>query len=166
MKSDKNTCYYCDKPIVHYKAATHANGLYGNKRTKEHIIPRSKGGTNNSINIIWACEKCNSRRSSISIEDYYKSMCRTKEERKRVAELIEYINYHAGALYVSRKETHQRIDILIQEKALVKQAIKLLPVNDFYQFANKLQKKFPHAYSLVEPHMWRWIYDNLVCKEL
>ncbi|MFZ4103760.1 MAG: HNH endonuclease [Sediminibacterium sp.] len=45
------------------------------KRTKEHIIPKSKGGKNNLHNLIYACFECNSFRGN---KDY--------------AELSEFIN--------------------------------------------------------------------------
>lgn len=34
------------------------------------------------------------------------------------------------------------------------------------QFTSKLQKKFPYAYSLVPDYMWKWIFNNLIQKEI
>lgn len=37
---------------------------------------------------------------------------------------------------------------------------------DEQNFINKLQKKFPHAYSFVPDYMWIWIFRNLINKQL
>jgi 5-methylcytosine-specific restriction endonuclease McrA len=42
----KNRCYYCHKKM-------------GNQRTIEHIIPLSRGGSNDISNIVLACRYCN-----------------------------------------------------------------------------------------------------------
>jgi hypothetical protein len=43
LKRDQNTCYYC--------------GQYAD--TCEHLIERSKGGTDSMDNLVAACKKCN-----------------------------------------------------------------------------------------------------------
>lgn len=35
--------------------------------TKEHLLPRSRGGSNSQVNIAWACSRCNSLRKSTPI---------------------------------------------------------------------------------------------------
>lgn len=45
-KRQKNKCYYCNKKM-------------GIKRTIEHIIPLSRGGSNDMSNIVLACSHCN-----------------------------------------------------------------------------------------------------------
>lgn len=39
--------------------------------TLEHLVPRSKGGTDSFENCVMACSRCNSNRDIIPIEDYY-----------------------------------------------------------------------------------------------
>lgn len=45
------TCDYCNREIP-FKLAT-----------KDHVIPRSKGGSNYDSNIVLACKKCNNRKA-------------------------------------------------------------------------------------------------------
>lgn len=49
--------------------ATHLRGK-SNSATVEHIIPRSKGGTDDMDNLAMACERCNTRRGCRSVEDF------------------------------------------------------------------------------------------------
>jgi hypothetical protein len=39
-------------------------------RTKEHIVPKSKGGKNNLYNLVYACIECNSLRSNKEYSDF------------------------------------------------------------------------------------------------
>ncbi|MCC7162453.1 MAG: HNH endonuclease [Anaerolineae bacterium] len=36
----------------------------------EHVEPHSKGGTNDAINSVTACNKCNGRKSNHSVKDH------------------------------------------------------------------------------------------------
>lgn len=47
-----STCQYCKKEIP-YKFAT-----------KDHVVPKSKGGTNFDSNIVLSCKKCNNKKAS------------------------------------------------------------------------------------------------------
>ena len=45
-------CYYCQKSLI------------GIRTNVEHIVPRSKGGTNDPKNLVLACWKCNKSKGS------------------------------------------------------------------------------------------------------
>jgi 5-methylcytosine-specific restriction endonuclease McrA len=45
-------CQYCNKEVK-YSAAT-----------KDHVVPRSKGGVNYDFNIVLACKRCNNRKAA------------------------------------------------------------------------------------------------------
>jgi HNH endonuclease len=60
------TCCYCKCPI-----------LYTSKLTKEHLIPRSRGGNNKPANIRDCCDSCNQDRQNRS----YAEWIRRLEER-------------------------------------------------------------------------------------
>ena len=47
------TCQYCLKPVKYSNA------------TREHVIPKAIGGTNDDFNIVLACRKCNSTKADI-----------------------------------------------------------------------------------------------------
>lgn len=48
-------CCYCEREFSKYPGA---------HRTREHIIPLSKGGNHHTSNIRWACSRCNSSKSN------------------------------------------------------------------------------------------------------
>jgi hypothetical protein len=51
-------CFYCGKPLSRRRA------------TKDHIIPRSKGGSDSQRNIVDACRKCNTEKGNLLLEEY------------------------------------------------------------------------------------------------
>lgn len=66
MKCHKliNICWYC--------------GGYGT--SKDHVTPRSKGGSNKKENIVIACTSCNSSKGSLLLEEFRN----VKELRKAI----------------------------------------------------------------------------------
>ena len=58
------TCYYCGDRVDRKLPETHPK-----KRTRDHIIPASKGGGNGS-NLVPACRECNLKKRSMTIEEY------------------------------------------------------------------------------------------------
>jgi len=50
FKRDRNICAYC--------GTEHTNSIL----TRDHIIPTSRGGANNWMNVVTACKPCNSRK--------------------------------------------------------------------------------------------------------
>lgn len=52
-------CCYCNRKL---------NARF--KKTKEHIIPRSKGGTDDKFNIAYACFDCNNMRGNMDLVDF------------------------------------------------------------------------------------------------
>lgn len=54
-----NICYYCNKEII-------------GKKTIDHKIPVSKGGTNDKENLVLCCVHCNSQKGNKTEEEYKK----------------------------------------------------------------------------------------------
>lgn len=50
-------CYYCDCDITEIKAI-------------EHLIPVSRGGNNNWINLVYSCKKCNSKKHNKTLAEF------------------------------------------------------------------------------------------------
>lgn len=62
------------------------------KISKEHIIPRSKGGTNDKINLIYACIECNQLRQNMSFKDF-RNMIDNLLKNNRTLKIRSYTRY-------------------------------------------------------------------------
>ena len=58
----KFQCYYCREYL---------NDL---NRTKDHVIPKSKGGKLSKDNKVFACKKCNRSKADLSIEEWIEKL--------------------------------------------------------------------------------------------
>lgn len=54
-KRDGYKCHYCGCAV--FKAR--GDNQFNNTATVDHVIPRSKGGTNHASNLVTACRRCN-----------------------------------------------------------------------------------------------------------
>lgn len=57
-------CFHCQQPMLMASAQKKKSGQYNLGWTREHVIPRSKGGKSNRNNIVLAHMKCNSARGN------------------------------------------------------------------------------------------------------
>ena len=53
LRRDEHTCGYCNKK------------LSSTTGTVDHIMPQSKGGKNNWLNVVAACKDCNNKKDSL-----------------------------------------------------------------------------------------------------
>lgn len=51
-------CPYCMKEF------------YLKNATIDHLVPRSRGGTSEPYNLVWACKRCNNEKGSLTPEEY------------------------------------------------------------------------------------------------
>jgi len=65
------TCFYCDIP------------LRGIKQNVEHIVPRSKGGTNAKSNLVLACWQCNEKKRANLVPAAQLKAHRIRNKKKR-----------------------------------------------------------------------------------
>lgn len=63
-KKSKPVCYFCKETIPKKKT------------TVEHLLPRSRGGTNEESNLAIACAPCNSDKDNMTVQEYeiYKNL--------------------------------------------------------------------------------------------
>jgi len=61
------TCFYCERPMG--AASVGGKVLL---RTKDHIIPRSKGGHSGKTNILYCCHMCNGAKSNLTPDEFAK----------------------------------------------------------------------------------------------
>ncbi len=54
-KVSSKRCWYCGK---------------AGKMTRDHVVPKSKGGTSRHNNILPACYDCNQEKKNLSLEEY------------------------------------------------------------------------------------------------
>ena len=55
---DRNVCAYCGD---HFPNSNHLS--------RDHIMPKSKGGTNSWMNVVTACKDCNSKKSDKTLKE-------------------------------------------------------------------------------------------------
>lgn len=76
----KNQCAYCGT---------------NEKLTIDHIVPRSRGGLDESKNVLCSCEQCNHSKGFSDWDDWYKSQYFFEESRyKKIKEWMHSDNKH------------------------------------------------------------------------
>lgn len=66
------------------------------KRTLGHVVPRSKGGSNDLSNLVFACQPCNSEKRNMSLESYRLHVQTTRQQERVVfyGETVERSSGH------------------------------------------------------------------------
>jgi 5-methylcytosine-specific restriction endonuclease McrA len=64
-------CYFCDRPM-RYRPSGYTHGKDG---TLDHLIPRSKGGSNKMENLVLACCVCNNLKSNALVYKLKENAC-------------------------------------------------------------------------------------------
>ena len=55
---DRNVCAYCGKHFQNY-----------HNLSRDHILPKSKGGTNTWMNVVTACKNCNQKKGNKTLKE-------------------------------------------------------------------------------------------------
>ena len=61
-------CHYCGHAIARVRAARKKTGV--RKSTIDHVVPKSKGGSNGNENLVAACASCNRKKGGRPIEEF------------------------------------------------------------------------------------------------
>lgn len=78
---DKNTCQYCGKTLP------------TNELNIDHVIPKSKGGTNSWTNLVCSCLKCNRKKADMLLEDAHMKLLKRPVEPMHSANLEIHVKH-------------------------------------------------------------------------
>ena len=71
-------CYYCGRLLKTYDKNPD-NGGWGDSATRDHVVPKSKGGTGSRGNLVHCCWTCNQRKGSRSHDEYLDDLLASDE---------------------------------------------------------------------------------------
>lgn len=87
LNFNSTRCFYCERKFD--------NKI---KKTKEHIIPKSKGGNNNLNNLVYACIECNELRGNMEFYEFKDYLQNIINKNKS----IKIKNYSLNRLDISK----------------------------------------------------------------
>ncbi len=92
----ENRCIYC-------------NIIFTNKvlPTKDHLLPIARGGTDWALNIVMACRRCNSRRSTLPFRTYCKLLSATQNRR-----ILNHLRRRLSALGLDQPGIGYQVPVL------------------------------------------------------
>ena len=79
LTKQKGKCYYCGKRI------------WGKSVTADHLIPKSKGGTDSKENIVASCRRCNRLKGSLG-EEFFKTVIHDPKLIKKIKARIKKLS--------------------------------------------------------------------------
>lgn len=93
----EDECFYCLSP------------LHVGARTRDHVIPKSKGGTLEEWNRVWACRECNGEKGNYSVDEWLKMVKGTIHEKqgiriRQLEKMISIISNASGELKTMKDE--------------------------------------------------------------
>jgi len=79
LERDGRVCHYCGKALPLKSSAC-----------LDHVVPRSKGGSDDPDNLVVACKRCNTQKGNSDLGVYIaRRLAHIDRERKRLLELAE-----------------------------------------------------------------------------
>lgn len=81
---DEWKCVWCE-----HEVATIVVSSVGPRRASvDHVVPRSRGGSNAPGNLITACSDCNAKRGRRSVPAFARTLCDTVDGAQRVVRRV------------------------------------------------------------------------------
>ena len=93
LERDGRKCIYCGKTDCYLE--------------KDHVIPKSKGGTNKLSNIVLSCRECNKKKDNKTLEEFLKNK---PDVLARVRSQLRVNLSDAAAMNATRNETKRRLE--------------------------------------------------------
>lgn len=140
MKNGK--CYYCEREfnVAHYGS---------NKalaKTKDHIIPRSRGGINKSPNLVPCCSECNGFKGSMMPEWHlHKTIIYINKNK-------HYKTLSVDRLQVVQNNIQKLIDEIVNKEGINLYKKHFIPKDTRKKKLPKWAKPLPP--SLPRPEVW------------
>lgn len=172
-------CYYCETEFT--KVRLLPGEIFGDDfvdRTKDHVIPLSRGGINHPKNLVPACVPCNRAKSNLFLEEFLELLKLGKPThlgKKKIAKIIPNIEKLILTIEPYRHELFRKgfEQANITIKQIVGDRLKFRPSSarqeqSQEQFLITLKKKYPYVNELLinaNSDLPRWIYDNLIKME-
>lgn len=68
MAESGGRCWYCGCQMTY--------GVGGASISREHLLPRARGGGNDTGNVVGACRACNTRKQARTVDEYRAALSR------------------------------------------------------------------------------------------
>lgn len=81
----------------------------GAQLTLDHLLPVSKGGTNNEANLVTACQRCNSSRGNRSVEQFASAVAQYVDHGVSAVDIAVYVRNRPANLRKFREEAKNLI---------------------------------------------------------
>ena len=104
LEKHKRKCFYCGKTVSGFEV--------------EHMLPKSKGGSNRIDNLTLSCHDCNEKKGTLTAEEFIKQTLPVKKaasklkqlpNEKRLFKYMAHMNATRWALYDAIKERYPNV---------------------------------------------------------
>jgi len=72
-RRQRGKCFYCDVPMI-LPGKDGRNGTHPQCCTRDHVLPKSLGGTLAKGNVVLACRTCNNKKGDAPIGEAYERL--------------------------------------------------------------------------------------------
>lgn len=86
MRRDENVCVYCEEPVSLKGSPVDTDRRLA---TRDHVVPKSRGGSDGSENLVLACARCNFLKGDLHLGDFLALYL--KADAAKIAAAIERV---------------------------------------------------------------------------